>query len=130
VRRQEALRALYHASFAGLVVAPAALLLFELAVDRVRLGETLGGAVFAVAFFASTSVAVAFGRGVMASYIVKSVVIVAIASVVSFDGIDKTVAAVSIAVSAISYLTVQTTYIVRRRGRLQRRIARGQKSVS
>jgi len=119
------------AAVAGLLVAPVLLLCVEMAVDHVRFAETLGGALFAVLFFASTSVTVAFRqndptlmRAVLASYVLKSVVIFIAASFLSFDSLDRNVAGASIAVSAFSYLIVQTVYIARRKGRIQRRVNR------
>jgi hypothetical protein len=131
VHRQEALIAMFAAAVAGLVVAPAGLLCVEMAVDHVRVAETFGGALFAVLFFASTSVTVAFRqndpslmRAVLTSYAIKSVVIFIAASFLSFDNLDRDVAGASIAVSAFSYLIVQTVYVARRKGRIQRRIDR------
>lgn len=124
VRRQEALAAMCYAMFAGLVVAPIALLLIQFAFGNVYFAETAGGAAFAVGFFAVTSFAVAMQRAVMLSYIVKSLLVVGVVSVASFDGVNNDAAAISIAVSALTYLMVQTTYVVRRKGRVQRAVSR------
>jgi hypothetical protein len=131
VRRQEALVAMFAASIAGLVVAPIGLLLIEIAMHHVSVAETFGGALFAVLFFASTSITVALHqnepslmRAVLTSYVIKTVVIFLAASFLSFDSLDRDVAGMSIAVSAFSYLIVQTLYVARRKGRIQRRIDR------
>jgi hypothetical protein len=120
---------MYYAAAAGLIAAPIVLLLIEVAISRVRIAETFGGALFAVAFFAITSVAVAFGTAVMASYIAKSLLLVAVFYLVSFDGVDEKIAAVSICTSSLVYLTVQTVHVAGRGRRLQRRIARAGKSI-
>ena len=122
---------MFYASTAGLLVAPIVLLLIEVVVHHVRVGETIGGAAFAVVFFASTSITVALHqnkpsltRAVLTSYAIKTVVILSAVLFISYDSFDRDVAGASIAVSAFSYLIVQTVFIARRKGRLQRRIDR------
>jgi hypothetical protein len=121
--------AMYYAVAAGLVVAPIALLSVEAVFSRVRVVETFGGALFAVTFFAITSIAVAFGTAVIATYIVKSLLLVGVLYLVSFDGVDEKILAISICTSSLAYLTVQTVHVAGRGRRLQRRIARAGKSI-
>lgn len=121
--------AMLYAAIAGLVVAPLVLLVFEVLRHHVAVGETFAGALFAVLFFASTSITVALHqnrpslvRAVLTSYAIKSMVIFVALLFVSFDRWDRSVLGLSTAVSAFSYLIVQTVYIARRKGRMQRRI--------
>jgi hypothetical protein len=130
MRRDEALRAFATATAAA-VSTLLVLLVVELGAHHVRIAESVGGAAFAVAFFGSTSLAVAFNppnalmmRAVLISYVAKTMLIVATLWFVSFDGIDRTVAAVSIVASSLAYLFAQTVSIARRKGRMQRRVAR------
>jgi hypothetical protein len=131
MRRQEALMAMLYAVIAGLLVAPLVVLAVEVGLGHVAIGETFGGASFAVLFFASTSITVALHqnrpslmRAVLSSYAIKSIVIFVGMLFISLDRWDRDVAGASIAVSAFSYLIVQTAYVARRKGRMQRRIAR------
>lgn len=131
MRRQEALTAVLYAAIAGLFVTPLVLLVVEIAIDHVRFAETFGGALFAVAFFCSTSITVAFyqdrvslAQAVLTSYVIKSAVVFLAATAVSFDRFDRSVVASSIAFTSFAYLIVQTVYIAGRKGRVQRRINR------
>lgn len=118
------------AALAGLALS---LVLFaiELIVGVVRPIETFGGAVFAVLFFGSTSLAIAMQkhhqtilRAVMTSYVVKTLLIVVTLWFVSFDEAHKIITGASITASSFAYLIVQTMYFAGRKGRMQRRISR------
>lgn len=118
------------ATAAGLFVSPLLLLLVEWGIGRVRFGETFLGALLAVCFFGCTSLVVALfpvnrslTRAVVVSYVLKVAIVGLGLWFISATNFDREIAAASVMTASICYLGTQTTYVIRRKGRIRRRAA-------
>lgn len=109
------------ASIAGLVAAPAVLVLVQVAIGRdISWDETLIGGAVGTVFMAFTAIIAAIyqdGDGltaaVMTSYILKTTTLVALGFTIDPTGIDTQILAAAIGLSALSYIVTQSVLIAR-----------------
>lgn len=117
---REMLRVWAWSSIASAVVAPVVVLGIQIAADHVRVAEVLGGGVVATVFFGSTNAVGLIAKdrpalkdALIITYVAKISLLMLVGLLLASISLDDVAFGLSIAVSAVVYVLVQTVLYLR-----------------